>query len=303
MKYMIVDFNNILHQSHVPWTYEDPSDTNNGLILSFFQLLAKFVREFEIDSMVIAVEGSPKHRYALSDDYKAGRGKPRNDKWDHFKRQLRIIQSMLTKMFACVVIRHENLEADDSIYEAVQIFLKTMNEDDELIVFSSDTDLIQLLGDPRVKLWAAAQKKYREPSEVDYVSMKALIGDRSDEIVGVRGIGPKKAEKIVREGVEDYLQKNDEFREIYERNLKMIRLKRWSEIEGKKDVRWSKWNFSATRLETLMNSLGIYRSIEKMVDSYSKLKLPNEFLEKILKEVDEEEKTDNSTTSEEFVRV
>lgn len=92
----------------------------------------------------------------------------------------------------------DNVEADDTIaYCAVQYFKKNVN------IMSSDKDFLQLVDD-RVKVWSPTKRRMYGPAEVhtdygihpsNFVFYRALDGDTSDNISGIRGFGPKTALK------------------------------------------------------------------------------------------------------------
>ncbi len=277
MRYMILDFNNVLHLSHVPWTQENPGPENNGLVSNFLTVLGNHVARHSADVLIIATEGTPKLRHELlKNEYKAHRPKRDEPKWVHFKRQMRLIQSSMTKLFPCVIMRHENLEADDTIYEvAAYLCEEVIGEDDDVIIMSSDKDLMQCLYlDDRVKLWSPQQKKFREKPEPGFLERKALQGDASDNIKGVAGIGPKRSEKIVREGILSWLEEFPEHKDVIERNLKLMKLYRWNEIEGERTAKPSLWNFSQARFEIMLKDLGLRARLDTMGKQFSKLQLP-----------------------------
>ena len=71
--------------------------------------------------------------------------------------------------------------------------------DDNTVILSSDTDFIQILNlyPDNVKLYNPISKSYRQNTDYDYVAWKAMVGDRADNIPGVKGIGKKTANKIL----------------------------------------------------------------------------------------------------------
>jgi len=130
-------------------------------------------------------EGKPKHRLLLNSEYK-GQRKPVKD--PGFYRQKNEIFA-LCKYLPFTFIRHPDYECDDVIG---YLCTKTHIHDDVTIV-SSDSDFIQLLDDENVKLWNPIKKKFIDRWPVDYVTWKALKGDPTDNVPGVKGIGEKRA--------------------------------------------------------------------------------------------------------------
>ena len=96
----------------------------------------------------------------------------------------------------------DNKEADDLIAE----LCISLPDDEEIIVMSKDGDLIQLMSLPNVSLHDFTipitddliMEKYGiTPSQ--YLDFKALVGDKSDNIPGIKGIGPATAKKYLSE--------------------------------------------------------------------------------------------------------
>lgn len=133
--------------------------------------------------------------------------------------------------------RQSGFEADDLIAKAV-------DNSHENIIVSNDRDLYQLLADngartcsvyhPMKKKMYTFQDFHEEFGiEVwEYVNYKALQGDSSDNIPGLKGIGPKKALQIVKKS--EFLQTRATFPEIIDRNLQLMELP----LKGCADVEW-----------------------------------------------------------------
>jgi DNA polymerase-1 len=76
-----------------------------------------------------------------------------------------------------------------------------------------------------VKLYNPIRKKFVEAPDYDYVTWKSLRGDATDNIPGIPGIGDKTATKLVKDPPRLIaLLENKEKREIFERNVHLIRL-------------------------------------------------------------------------------
>ena len=92
---------------------------------------------------------------------------------------------------------------------------------------SSDTDFIQILNDypDTVSLYNPISKKYRENTDYDYVSWKAMVGDKADNIPGVRRVGKKTAEKILStEGELGSRLEDPIFKSAYDKSYSLIKL-------------------------------------------------------------------------------
>ena len=104
------------------------------------------------------------------------------------------------------VISIDRIEADDTI---AYIAHTLMNED--VTIMSSDQDFLQLVNN-RITVWSPTKKKFYTPRMVmddygvpahNFLMYKVLMGDKSDNILGVKGLGPKKLPKIVPDIITD----------------------------------------------------------------------------------------------------
>ena len=98
------------------------------------------------------------------------------------------------------VISIDRIEADDTIAYITNKLVK-----EEVIIMSADQDFLQLV-DNRVTVWSPIKKKFYTPELVmkdygvpahNFLMYKVLMGDKSDNLEGVKGLGPKKLPKIV----------------------------------------------------------------------------------------------------------
>ena len=98
------------------------------------------------------------------------------------------------------VISIDKIEADDTIAYIAHTLL-----DEDVTILSADQDFLQLVNE-RITVWSPTKKKFYTPRmvEADYgvpahnfLMYKVLMGDKSDNIEGVKGLGPKKLPKIV----------------------------------------------------------------------------------------------------------
>ena len=98
------------------------------------------------------------------------------------------------------VISIDRIEADDTIAYITNKLVK-----EEVVIMSADQDFLQLV-DERVTVWSPIKKKFYTPELVmkdygvpahNFLMYKVLMGDKSDNLEGVKGLGPKKLPKIV----------------------------------------------------------------------------------------------------------
>lgn len=218
-KVLILDAYMLIHRARSGFLKGD-----NPIIYNFFRGLRPLVEKFEPDEVIFALEGTPKARLELDENYKGNRVQDPNDaKWKEFVRQRDRIIEMVKFYLPFRVARCPDHEADDLIAH----FARARSDDGcEVVIISADTDFIQLLQEGRdIKLWNPISKSFREPPDYDYVVWKALRGDSSDNITGVPGVGDKTAERLCKDAnlFEEKMQ-DGATRALVERNIEMIRM-------------------------------------------------------------------------------
>ena len=227
-----------------------------GGIMGFMKSLAFAIREMEPTRVVVVYDGAggSKRRRKINPNYKSQRVPKRVTKFDAFnsledekeamKIQFRRLLSYL-ELLPIDVYSVDNVEADDVIAYIAQNVLEN-----EVIIMSADRDFLQLVND-RIVVWSPNKKKYYTKEQVfveygipahNFLMYKCLMGDKSDNLEGIKGLGPKKVTKVIPEitGMEmnlDYLihyastqdslmhKRIVESREKLETNEKMMSLK------------------------------------------------------------------------------
>ncbi len=185
-------------------TNADGEPTN--AVFGFARLLLGIERDFQPSGGALCFDcGKPEFRLAIAPDYKAGRPPMPED----LAAQLGRIRE-LTAAFGWSIVEEQNYEADDLI----AAFIKAVEGRGETAAFiSQDKDLAQLVS--QQTSWLAPDRKnsgfeQRGTEEVaakfgvqpcQMVDYLALLGDASDHIPGVPGIGAKTAAKIITSGV------------------------------------------------------------------------------------------------------
>ncbi|MDR2175671.1 MAG: DNA polymerase I [Synergistaceae bacterium] len=181
-----------------------PDGTPTNAILGFMNMLTKIEDELEpVRRTVVFDAPGPTFRHELYKDYKAQR-KPTPEE---FKIQVPLLRDLLTFM-GCPVVAEPGVEADDVIASLARA---VAGEGGEAVIVSSDKDLFQVLA-PGVRMLRpvrgiTALKDYDEAafteefgfppqSMPDYL---ALLGDASDNVPGVPGIGEKTALQLIGE--------------------------------------------------------------------------------------------------------
>lgn len=198
-------------------------------VFNSMAMIERLMRKFRPDSVfVIWDKGKSRGRLAIYPEYKAQRDKYRDEKdVIDIQRQRELLQ----KIFSFLPVKQiqvEGIEADDIIGWLAKEKLKGKK-----IIVSNDTDFIQLV-DKKVNLFLPGKANLLTPRNADkylgfpvkhYVLWKSLMGDRSDNIKGVHGIGPKKATAIILNGLNSKKKKlpiSAQEMEILNRNKYLI---------------------------------------------------------------------------------
>lgn len=207
MKIMIVDGNSILNRAFYgirPLTAPDGTPTN--AIYGFLNIFYKYLYETAPDCVAVCFDVSRKtFRNEIFSGYKANRkGMP-----DELRVQLPLVKEILTAL-GFKVLGLEGYEADDLIGTLSTSAEKSGNE---AFIITGDRDSLQLVNNkvtvllPSTKMGKTDTTVYT-PSKVledmgvfpnRIIDLKALMGDSSDNIPGVTGIGPKTAVELISE--------------------------------------------------------------------------------------------------------
>lgn len=204
---ILVDGNNLLFRSYYATAYNGNFMKNskgfptNGLF-GFTNMINKIIEEEKPTHIIVAFDKGKTFRHAKYKDYKAGR----IEMPDELKQQFPVAKELLTKM-GITYYEIENYEADDII----GTFAEFCENDKEFTgtIISSDKDLLQLVTKTvNIKLLKSKDYiRYTEESfkeewginPINIIDLKALMGDSSDNIKGVKGIGEKGALKLLHE--------------------------------------------------------------------------------------------------------
>ena len=174
----------------------------NG-IFGFAHAMTKLIDEGFTHILVALDTDGKTHRHKIYEEYKG----TRKDTPEELKEQFPYMVEYLDAL-GVYYYQQEAMEADDIIGFAAKNFKQDF---DEVVIYSNDHDLIQLLDDNVKQLISRKGLKEIEYYTPDYVKeklgfytyqvtdYKALVGDSSDNIPGVPGIGDKTAVKLLEE--------------------------------------------------------------------------------------------------------
>lgn len=195
-KILIIDFLNFVYRGLISFGKRDESKPDYTIVFNFFRNLRALIEEFDPNRCYLVLEGNPRFRKELFPEYKANRivktGSKEADKKENVLRQADII-SALSSLLPITQIRGAEYEADDTIYG-----LASNLKQEEVIIVSSDSDLIQILQDlseHNIKLYNSRTKAFVSPPSYVYLVWKCLAGDKkTDNIPGI--CSAAKAEKL-----------------------------------------------------------------------------------------------------------
>jgi DNA polymerase-1 len=179
--------------------------------MGFLRSIAAVIRQFKPTRVIITFDGKggSARRKKMHSGYKEGRSMStrfnrRNDVGELTTEEeiasMQLQMGKLSEYLQCLpitLISIDNIEADDTIaYLTTEIFRPKKSE---VIIMSDDKDFIQLI-DEKTSVWRPVEKKFYTPREVaekfgipshNFIHYKVFMGDASDNIKGINGIGIK----------------------------------------------------------------------------------------------------------------
>lgn len=258
-KIILVDGNNLLFRSYYATSYSGVIMRNSkgfptNALYGFINMMNKIIEEEKPNYILVAFDKGKTFRHEKYKDYKAGRREMPEELKLQFPKAKEILDTMGIKHFEI-----DNYEADDIIGTLAKI----VDEEDEFIatIISSDKDLLQLISNEvEVKLLKTKGsirfdeetfKEYYGTTPIHMIDLKALMGDASDNISGVKGIGEKTAITL--------LKKYGSLDEIYN-NLENIGGKTAEKLEtGKEDA------YTSFDLATIYREVPISFTLEECI--------------------------------------
>ena len=204
-KIILVDGNNLLFRSYYATAYNGNFMNNSkgfptNALFGFVNMINKIVTEENPIYMLVAFDKGKTFRHEKYTEYKGGRGETP----DELKKQFPVAKELLTAM-GIKYYEIDNYEADDII----GTFSHMCDNDPNYqgLIISSDKDLLQLISkEVEMKLLKSKdyirynKESFKEEWGIDpikVIDLKALMGDASDNIPGVKGIGEKTALKLL----------------------------------------------------------------------------------------------------------
>lgn len=239
---LIVDGLNTFLRNFAMINHINPEGHHIGALTGFLKSVGYAIRMCDPTKVVIVFDGvgSSNARRNLFPGYKANRNANRMTNYSIFSSKEEETESInnqmerLVQYLKCLpvtVISIDGLEADDIIGYLATKF-QTYEETQRVTIMSADKDFLQLITD-KTHVYSPTKKKIYTPkdvleeygvSSVNFINYKILLGDQSDNVPGIEGIGPKKLIKLFPE-----LNSNDKItlENIIEKSVELINESKW----------------------------------------------------------------------------
>lgn len=217
-KFLVVDGSSLIHRAFFALPpLMTKKGLNTGAVYGFCNMLLRVINDVQPKWVAVAFDKSRvTFRNKMFVDYKAQRKETPSELSEQFPVARKLLEAMNIS-----VLEMEDYEADDII----GTFAKHKAKEAEVIIVTGDKDELQLLGD-NVKVFYTKRgitdiqvfdveefkANYEGLAPAQLIDLKGLMGDASDNIPGVPGVGPKTAMKLIVEynSVENVLSHIDE---------------------------------------------------------------------------------------------
>ena len=197
---LIIDGNNLAHRVKYKFSL-----SNRGVDVSItygcLRSIGSLISKFKPDSLMVCWDGgTPEFRRQLLPEYKANRTKGDPHAYQEFIRQVQELHEVFPLM-GVISVRKRGAEADDLMYHASRL------HPGHSVIVTTDKDLYQAVR-AITYVYSPIKGALITPRSVEeeygvcsgqLVHLRALMGDSSDNIKGVRGVGPKTAIKLFKE--------------------------------------------------------------------------------------------------------
>lgn len=201
MKLLLIDGNSIMNRAFYGIRLlSNKKGVFTNALTGFLNIYMKLVKEENPDRIAVAFDlKSPTFRHKMYTDYKTGRHKMP----DELAMQMPIIKDIL-RALGVKIVECEGYEADDIIGTLSRV---CSEKGGDCLISTGDRDSFQLVGERvTVRLAATKEDVFYTPEKIrevygveprEMLEVKALMGDSSDNIPGVAGIGEKSALSLV----------------------------------------------------------------------------------------------------------
>jgi len=223
---LMIDGLNLFFRNFAMMNMVNPDGVHIGGLGGFFRSLGAEIRRVDPTQVYVIFDGagSANARKNLLPEYKSGRDLQRITNWEAFDdiedehdakvdQMVRVIQYLKTLPVKTVTL--PKVEADDVIAYLSDIIPE--KPEDKVFIVSSDKDFLQLINKNVIVYRPMEKEFYTEATVVEKFNMsphnfilyKTLMGDNSDKVKGVKGLGEKKLKKLFPELSERDLSLDD----------------------------------------------------------------------------------------------
>jgi DNA polymerase-1 len=207
--FVIIDSNSIIHRAfHALPPLKKGDGTVVNAVYGFLLVLFKLIKDLEPKYLVACFDlPEPTFRKQIFERYKAHRKKAPQELYD----QMPMVKEVL-KIFNVPIFEKPGYEGDDLIGTLANSLTKGKENKVSNVIVSGDLDNLQLINENTAVYFLAkgvkntvllneedVKKKYEGLIPSQLIDYKALRGDPSDNIPGVKGIGEKTAIKLIKE--------------------------------------------------------------------------------------------------------
>ena len=205
---LLIDSMNTFLRSFAIIPAINPQGNHIGGLVGFMKSLGYAIKLIQPTRVILVFDGQGNitNRRNTYSEYKANRQIKRITNFNVFStleeesdsvssQMMRLLDYLKTLPVNISII--DKIEADDTI-----AYLSQKLKDD-VIIYSADQDFLQLVN-KRITVYSPIKKKFYRPQDVydqyglypqNFITMKCLMGDKSDNLPGVKGLGPKKLMK------------------------------------------------------------------------------------------------------------
>ena len=205
---LLLDGLNLFFRNFAVMNMVNPDGVHVGGLGGFFRSLGAMIRQKQPDEVYVVFDGagSTIGRKNILSEYKSGRNDQRVTNWEIFDNLneehdskidqiVRVIHYLKTLPVKTLIL--DKVEADDIIAYLCDIL--PSHPDDKLFIVSSDKDFLQLINKNVIVFRPMEKKDYTEEvftkkykmSPQNFILHKTLLGDSSDKIKGIKGLGEK----------------------------------------------------------------------------------------------------------------
>lgn len=255
---IIIDGNSIINRAFyaLPQTMDNKEGLHTNAIYGFTTMLFKMIEIYEPTHISVAFDRkAPTFRHKEYSEYKAGRKKMPQELFEQMQPLKDLLDAFKIERFEI-----DGYEADDII----GTISKAAEEDGfEVFIVTGDKDAIQLASNKTTTLitkkgvadveeynYDSVIEKY-EMTPTQFIDLKGLMGDKSDNIPGVPGVGEKTGIKLIKQfgSIENLVEHTDELKGSIKKKIE----------ENKEEAIHSKW------LATIVRDVPIKFDLDKMI--------------------------------------